>query len=115
MEKNDLKQIKEIVDSVVGTAVEASEKRLTRSFAKTLDRKLDEKLETHLASVHEDIEDLRTELKGDIKKVDDRVLGVESRFGAIDNRIDNESAARGNLESRVRKALPKLPAAPQIV
>ncbi|MBI5470581.1 hypothetical protein HY968_04675 [Candidatus Kaiserbacteria bacterium] len=103
MNKSDLNQIKEVIDSA---------------------------LESHLASVHEEIEDVREELKGDIqgvrtelkKEINDvrddlkaDIKGNANRMGAMDNRIDDESAARRNLESRIRKVLPKLPAAPERV
>jgi len=64
-----------------------------------------ENLRTELKT---DIGELKSELKADIKKVDDRVASVESKLSAIDNRIDNESFARKDLEVRVRKVLPSL-------
>lgn len=61
------------------------------------------------------LEDVRQELKADIKGVQDEIVGIKNRLGAIDNRIDDEAAARKNLETRVRKVVPKLPAAPERV
>lgn len=49
------------------------------------------------------------------KKMEDGLLSLKSRIGAIDNRIDDESARRTNLENRVRLVLPDLPAAPERV
>ena len=49
------------------------------------------------------------ELKVGVKKVEDRLTAVESKLGGIDNRIDNETFARKDLEVRVRKILPTLP------
>src|SRR3989338_7184513 len=90
------KQEKNLVEAKIDTLAKA----VARGFA-GVDKKF--------AAVAEDTENLRTELKTDIKKVDDRVVSVESKLGAIDNRIDNESFARKDLEVRVRKVLPSLP------
>lgn len=49
------------------------------------------------------------------KKIDDGFLGSVSRMGAIDNRIDNETFARRDLENRVRIVLPDLATAPERV
>lgn len=45
------------------------------------------------------------------KKMDDGFLGVTNRTGGLDNRIDGETFARRDLESRVRVVLPNLPQA----
>jgi chromosome condensin MukBEF complex kleisin-like MukF subunit len=71
--------------------------------------RLSKAVEKGFGAVAEDIENLRTELKGDIKKVDDRLTAVESKLGGIDNRIDNETFARKDLEVRVRKVVSNLP------
>lgn len=52
--------------------------------------------------------DIRTEMR-------DGFHGVTSRMGAIDNRIDNETFARKDLENRVRVVLPDLAIAPERV
>lgn len=103
--------------NIVEVKIDKFAKAMERGFA-GVDKKF--------AAVAEDMENLRTELKADIKKVDDRlvsveaelktdikkvddrVISVESKLGAIDNRIDNESFARKDLEMRVRKVLPSL-------
>ena len=87
-----------------------------------------ELLETHLASVHEEITELRGELKGEIadlrsemteefksvrQEMRDGFAGLKSEIGAVHNRIDNEAFARKDLEQRIRKVLPNLPAAHQ--
>ena len=97
MEQQDLQQMKEIVTLAIDSA-----------------------LERHLAAVHEDITDLRTEIKGDITDlraelkadiagVAAQVQGLQNRVGAIDYRIDDEVLARKDLEGRVRMVLPTLP------
>lgn len=79
-----------------------------------------ELLETHLASVHEEIADLRselnefkTEVKEDFEAVSkdmrDGFAGLKSEIGGVHNRIDNETFARKDLEHRIRKVLPDLP------
>ena len=93
MKKEDLKEIKTIIDAA---------------------------FETHLAAVHEEITDLRgefgtlrTELQGDIgtlrQEMRDGFEAVKSKVGGLDNRIDNETFARKDLEHRLRRVLPDLP------
>ncbi|HVM73356.1 MAG TPA: hypothetical protein VMU13_00560 [Candidatus Paceibacterota bacterium] len=65
--------------------------------------------------LQEGLDGLRTELKADIKEVGERVLAVENRLSAMDNRIDDEAARRKDLENRVRNVLPKLSPAPERV
>lgn len=81
-------------------------------LAKVVDRgftAVAEDIENVRTELKGNLENVRTELKSDIKRVDDRVIAVESKLGGINNRIDNEGFARKDLEVRVRKALPTLP------
>jgi uncharacterized protein (DUF885 family) len=86
MKKDDLSQIKDIVDAA---------------------------LETHLAAVHEEITDFRTEMRGEIANLREEVkegfVAANSKLGGLDNRIDNEAFARTELETRVRRVVPVLP------
>lgn len=86
MNKDDLKEIKTIIDA---------------------------SLETHLAAVHEEITDLGTELRGEIgvlrQEMRDGFEAVNSKLGGLNNRIDNETFARKDLEHRLRRVLPDLP------
>jgi hypothetical protein len=93
MNKDDLKEIKTIIDA---------------------------SLETHLAAVHEEITDLRgefgslrTELRGEIgmlrQEMRDGFEAVNSKLGGLNNRVDNETFARKDLEHRLRRVLPDLP------
>lgn len=67
----------------------------------------------------EELAEVETKLTSRIdaleKKMDDGFLGVTSRMGAIDNRIDEEAFARKDLENRVRAVLPDLAATPERV
>ena len=58
---------------------------------------------------------LETRLETLEKKMDDGFLSVRNRIGAMDNRIDDESFKRRDLENRVRTVLPTLPLAPEHV
>lgn len=49
------------------------------------------------------------------QKMDDGFMSLTSRIGGLENRIDEESARRIDLETRVRTVLPTLPAAPERV
>ncbi len=75
MNKNDLKEIKDIVNSA---------------------------LETHLASVHEEITDLRNELKQDLSRVQ---TTLTAKIGHVDEKLGNfenrEIDKRLQLEVRV--------------
>ena len=75
MNKGDAKEIKDIINSA---------------------------LETHLGSVHEEISDLRTEVKKDLAELEDRLTGkidkVDAKLGAFEN---NEIDKRLQLEVRV--------------
>lgn len=88
MNKDDLKEIKNIIDTA---------------------------FETHLAAVHEEITDLGTELQAETAtlrhELRDGFEAVNSKLGGVDNRIDNETFARKDLEHRLRRALPDLPEA----
>jgi hypothetical protein len=44
-----------------------------------------------------------------------RLTAVESKIGGIHNRIDDEALKRGNLETRVRSVVPRLPPPPERV
>ena len=70
---------------------------------------LNESLEKHLGTVHEEISDLRGEVDGLRKEMLDGFAGLKSDTGGLHNRIDNETFARKNLEQRIRKVLPKMP------
>lgn len=84
-------------------------KKRNKSIVEIKVDRLAKAMDRGFTAVSEDMDHLRTELKADIKKVDDRVVAVESKLGGIDNRIDNETFARKDLEVRVRKILPTLP------
>jgi len=58
--------------------------------------------------VEKNIDDFREEVRGEF-------MGSKSRIGGLENRIDNESARRTDLETRVRAVLPTLPIAPERV
>jgi regulator of replication initiation timing len=77
MNKDDLKEIKAIIDS---------------------------SLEVHLASVHEEISDLRSDLRGEIKEVKERLTAeishVNEKLGNFENR---EVDKRIQLEVRVSR------------
>ena len=70
MNKSDLKEIKDIVDSALGT---------------------------HLASVHEEITGLRNELKQDVNELRRDLLRVETTLTA---KIDHVDGKLGNFENR---------------
>ena len=70
MNKSDLKEIKDIVDSALGT---------------------------HLASVHEEITDLRNELKQDVNELKRDLSRVETTLTA---KIDHVDEKLGNFENR---------------
>lgn len=55
------------------------------------------------------------ELKESVDKLESRMTAVESKIGGIHTRIDDETAQRKNLESRVRSVVPNLPPAPERV
>jgi regulator of replication initiation timing len=75
MNKGDAKEIKDIINSA---------------------------LETHLGSVHEEISDLRTEVKKDLSELEERLTAkidkVDAKLGAFEN---NEIDKRLQLEVRV--------------
>jgi hypothetical protein len=75
MKKDDAKEIKDIINTA---------------------------LETHLGSMHEEISDLRSEVKKDLSELEERLTGkidnVVSKLGAFEN---NEIDKRLQLEVRV--------------
>jgi phage host-nuclease inhibitor protein Gam len=81
-------------------------------FAELIREALDEGLERHLGSVHEEIGDLRKEMNDGLSELREEVRnglsGVKSEIGGVHNRVDNESFARKDFEARVRNAFPKL-------
>ena len=72
---------------------------------------LDGAFETHLAAVHEEITDLGVEVGTLRQEMRDGFAALKSTAGALDNRIDNETFARKDLEHRLRGVLPDLPEA----
>jgi hypothetical protein len=63
----------------------------------------------------DDLAEVERRIGARIGKVDDRLTAVESKMGGIHTRIDDETAQRKNLESRVRSVVPNLPPAPERV
>jgi hypothetical protein len=61
-----------------------------------------------IARIEKNIDDFREEVRGEF-------MGSKSRVGGLENRIDEESARRNDLETRVRAVLPTLPIAPERV
>jgi hypothetical protein len=57
----------------------------------------------------------KAELNEAVEKLDNRLTAVESKIGGIHNRIDDETLKPGNLENRVRSAVPNLPPPPERV
>jgi hypothetical protein len=57
----------------------------------------------------------KTEFNEAVEKLDNRPTAVESKIGGIHNRIDDEALKRGNLENRIRSAVPNLPPPPERV
>lgn len=81
-------------------------------------------LETHLASVHEEVSDLRSDLNTVHNEVADgfrsvrtemrdSFVGLKNEIGGMHNRVDNQTFGRKDLEHRIRKVLPNLPGAAQ--
>jgi hypothetical protein len=73
MNKSDLKEIKDIVDSALGT---------------------------HLASVHEEIIDLRRDMDEKFLEVDVRFTTVEGALDRLGAKIDHVDEKLGNFENR---------------
>ena len=57
----------------------------------------------------------KTEFIESVEKIENRLTAVESKIGGVHNRIDDEVLKRGNLENRVRSAVPDLPPPPKHV
>ena len=72
MDKDDLKEIKSIIDSA---------------------------LETHLASVHEEITDLRTDMETKFLAVDTKFTAVEGRMDRLEAKIDHIDEKLGGFEN----------------
>lgn len=72
MNKSDLEAIKDVVDSA---------------------------LETHLASVHEEITDLRGDMNTKFAEVDTKFKAVEGRMDQLDAKIDHIDEKLGNFEN----------------
>ena len=70
MNKSDLNAIKDIIDSALGT---------------------------HLASVHEEITDLRNEMKQDMSRVE---TTLTARIDRLEAKIDHVDEKLGNFENR---------------
>ena len=73
MNKGDFKEIKDIVDSALGT---------------------------HLASVHEEITDLRRDMDEKFAEVDLRFTSVEGAIDRLEAKIDHVDEKLGNFENR---------------
>jgi hypothetical protein len=73
MNKGDLNAIKDTVDSALGT---------------------------HLASVHEEIIDLRRDMDAKFAEVDARLTAVDERIDRLGAKIDHVDEKLGNFENR---------------
>jgi septation ring formation regulator EzrA len=73
MNKNDLNEIKDIIDSALGT---------------------------HLASVHEEITDFRRDMDAKFAEVDGRFTAVEKGLDRLEAKIDHVDEKLGNFENR---------------
>jgi hypothetical protein len=73
MNKTDLKEIKDIVDSALGT---------------------------HLASVHEEITDLRRDMDEKFGEVDVKLTAVDGGLDRLEAKIDHVDEKLGNFENR---------------
>jgi hypothetical protein len=73
MNKGDLNAIKDIVDSA---------------------------LETHLASMHEEITDLRRDMDAKFAEVDARFTAVDEGMDRLEAKIDHVDGKLGNFENR---------------
>jgi hypothetical protein len=106
--KKPIEKREATLDSVLAT--------VERGFAD-----LEGKMDRGFAAVAEDIADIKSTMvtKADfnksVEKLDNRLTAVESKIGGIHNRIDDEALKRGNLENRVRSAVPNLPPPPERV
>jgi predicted nucleic acid-binding Zn-ribbon protein len=79
---------------------------------------IEDTFEKHLGAVHEEISTLTENtnaLSNEISELRqetrDGFVAVNSKLGGLNNRIDNETFARKDLEHRLRRALPDLPEA----
>ena len=83
---------------------------MNRDDVKAIKDIIDTALETHLGSVHEEISDLRTEVKKDLSELEERVTAsiekVDKKLGAFE---DNEIDKRLQLEVRVSRVEKRLP------
>lgn len=90
MNKSDLKEIKEVIDSAFVMQI--------AKFHEMIDRTM----ERHLGSVHEEITDLRNELKQDLSKVETTLTAkidhIDEKLGGFEN---HEVDKRLQLEVRV--------------
>ena len=82
---------------------------MNKGYAEEIKDIIDSALETHLGSVHEEILDLRTEVKKDLSELEERLTAkiekVDKKLGAFEN---NEIEKRLQLEvlvGRVEKRL----------
>ena len=83
---------------------------MNRDDVKAIKDIIDTALETHLGSVHEEISDLRTEVKKDLSELEERptasIEKVDKKLGAFE---DNEIDKRLQLEVRVSRVEKRLP------
>ena len=82
---------------------------MNRDDVKAIKDIIDTALETHLDSVHEEISDLRTEVKKDLSELEERptasIEKVDKKLGAFE---DNEIDKRLQLEVRVARVEKRL-------
>jgi len=82
---------------------------MNKEDAKEIKNIIDSALETHLGSVHEEISDLRTEVKKDLSELEERLTAsiekVDKNLGAFE---DNEIDKRLQLEVRVSRVEKRL-------
>ncbi|MBM3261224.1 hypothetical protein FJY93_02290 [Candidatus Kaiserbacteria bacterium] len=84
---------------------------MTPEQGNRIEQKMDKYFELIMGKMNT-MEDAAEEFREEVRA---EFNGLKNRMGAQDNRIDDESARRTDLENRVRVVLPNLPQAPERV
>jgi flagellar capping protein FliD len=88
MNKSDLKEIKDVIDS-------AFETKLAKFH-----QKIDSTMERHLGSVHEEITDLRSDMDTQFAKVETKFTAIEGKMDRLEAKIDHIDEKLGGFENR---------------
>ena len=98
MKKEDLKQIKEVIENVVDQRIITTENKIDKQFTV-----FEKKINTHTdRKIDEKIDGLARSVNNSFGKLETRVDGIENRFDDLEEKVDDNLMTLGRIERQMR-------------